>query len=482
MRPAWRERVPPGDWDAVVVGSGPNGLAGAITLARAGRRVLVLEAAPAAGGGLRSAALTEPGFVHDLCASVLALGAVSECFRSLPLEQHGCVLETPALAVAHPFDDGGAAVLERSVDATASRLGADGPAWRASFAWLVERWDDFARAALAPPRLPRHPWLLGRFGVAALRSAASLARGRFSGEPARALFAGLAAHGNLPLETAGSASVGLVLGASAHRGGWPVARGGSQRLADALVAYLGSLGGAVVTSAHVASLNELPPARAVLLDVTPRQLVSLAGERLPAAYRRRLARYRLGPGVFKIDYALDAPIPWRAAECRRSATVHVGGSLEEIAQGEATVARGGVPERPFLILVQPTVCDPSRAPAGRHTAWAYAHVPNGWRGDVQPAIEAQLERFAPGFRQVVRARSVWDPARLEAENPNQAGGDIGGGAADLRQLLARPVLSLDPYATPLRHLTLCSSSTPPGPGAHGLCGLHAARSALRRGA
>jgi phytoene dehydrogenase-like protein len=482
MTPVWRERVPPGAWDAVVVGSGPNGLAAAITLGQAGRRVLVLEATPTAGGGLRSAELTEPGFVHDLCASVLALGAVSECLRSLPLQGHGCVLELPQAPVAHPFEDGSAAVLERSLEATAARLGSDGAAWRDSFAWLVERWDDVASAVLAPPGWRRRPWLLARFGLAAVRSAARLARARFAGEPARALFAGLAAHGNLPLEAAGSASVGLVLGASAHLGGWPVVRGGSQRLADALVAQLGSLGGAVVTSARVASLDELPPARAVLLDVTPRQLLALAGARLPARYRRRLARYRLGPGVFKVDYALDAAIPWRAPECRRAATVHVGASLDEMSRSEAAVAAGAVSERPFVIAVQPTLCDPTRAPAGRHTAWAYAHVPNGWGGDARAAIEAQIERFAPGFRDVIRARSVWDTARLEAENPNHAGGDIGGGAADLRQLLARPVLSLDPYATPLQGVTLCSSSTPPGPGAHGLCGLHAARSALRRGA
>ncbi|HET7294102.1 MAG TPA: NAD(P)/FAD-dependent oxidoreductase [Vicinamibacteria bacterium] len=479
MTPAWRERVPAGSWDAVVVGSGPNGLAAAITLAREGRRVLVVEAADEAGGGLRSAELTEPGFVHDLCATIFAIGAVSPFFRSLPPEAREFVV--PPLALAHPFDDGRAAVLDRGVAATASGLGADGPAWSRTFAPLVDRWDDVAHDALGPPHLPRHPFRLARFGLDAVRSAASLARARFAGAAARALFAGLAAHGNVPLEGAASAAIGLVLGATAHAGGWPVARGGSGRIAAGLVAHLAALGGTLVTGARVVSLDELPPSRCALLDVTPRQLLAMAGGRLPLRYRRALARFRPGAGVFKVDYALEAATPWRAAECARAATVHLGGSFEETAASEAAVARGEAPERPFVILVQPTLVDPSRAPAGRHVAWAYGHVPNGWTGDLLPRIEAQIERFAPGFRDVVRARSVWTPARLEVSNPNHAGGDIGGGAADLRQLLARPVLSLDPYATPLEGVFLCSSSTPPGAGAHGLCGVHAARSALRRG-
>ncbi len=481
MTPAWRDRVPPGSWDAVVVGAGPNGLAAAITLARAGRRVLVLEAASQPGGGLRSAELTDPGFVHDLCASVLGLGRLSEFLRSLPLERFGVRWSTPPLAVAHPFEDGSAAVMEASVEATAQRLGRDGRHWKAAFSPFTDAWESFAAEVLAPPHVPRHPLLLARFGLDALRSASGFAA-RFAGEPAKALFAGLAAHSCLPLDSVGSASFGLVLGAPGHKSGWPVVAGGSQRLADALVMHLVFLGGTIVTQASVGRLEDLPPARAVLLDVTPRQLLAMAGERLPASYRQRLEGYRLGPGVFKIDYALDAPIPWRATDCSRTATVHLGASLREMLGSEGAVASGRVSDRPYVIVVQPTVCDATRAPFSKHTAWAYAHVPNGWIHDVGPAIEAQIERFAPGFGGVVRARSVWNPARLQADNPNQAGGDIGGGSADLLQILARPVLALDPYATPLPGVTLCSSSTPPGPGAHGLCGYFAARSALQRGA
>ena len=476
MTPGWRERVPSGHWDAVVVGSGPNGLAAAITLGRAGRRALVLEASERPGGGLRSAELTEPGFVHDLCASIFAIGALSPFLRTVP----GCEWVVPPLALAHPFDDGTAVVLERSVTTTAAALGPDGPAWAGVFAPLVDRWDALAGDALAPLRFPRHPLLLARFGLDAIRSAAGFARARFEGARARALFAGLAAHGNLPLDAAATAAIGLVLGATAHAGGWPVAKRGSQRIADALVAHLDSLGGVVVCGARVGSLDELPSARCTLLDVTPQQLLAIAGPRLSSRYRRALERFRPGAGVFKIDYALDGPIPWRASTCGRSATVHLGASFEEIAASESAVAQGAAPERPFVILVQPTLFDPSRAPEGRHVAWAYGHVPNAWAGDLLPRIEAQIERFAPGFADLVRARSVWNPARLEADNPNHTGGDIGGGAADLRQLLARPVLSLDPYATPLPGVFLCSSSTPPGAGAHGLCGWHAARSALRR--
>jgi phytoene dehydrogenase-like protein len=473
------ERIAARSYDAVVVGSGPNGLAAAITLSRAGRSVLVLEGALRLGGGLRSEALTLPGFVHDVCSAIHPLGAGSPFFRSLPLAEHGLEWVEPEFPLAHPMEDGTAAILERPLRATAAGLEGDGPAWQRLFGPIVRDWERLAPEILAPLHVPRHPLILARFGLKALRSARGLAEGRFQGERARALFAGLAAHAVLPLERPATAAIGLVLGALGHVVGWPLPRGGSQRLADALVSFLRSLGGEIVTGATVATLEDLPPARAILLDVTPRQLLRIAGSRLPLRYRQALESYRYGPGVFKLDLALSGPVPWRAGGCRRAGTVHVGGTLAEIAAGEAAVWRGEHPERPYVLVAQPSLFDATRAPAGRHTLWTYCHVPPASTLDMTARIEAQIERFAPGFRNLVLARSAMAPAALEARNPNYVGGDIGGGVQDLGQLLKRPTWSFTPYRTAVPGLYLCSSSTPPGAGVHGLCGFLAAAAVLR---
>ena len=471
--------------DAIVVGSGPNGLAAAITLARAGRSVLVLEGREAVGGGLRTEELTLPGFRHDTCAAVHPLGLASPFMRSVPLEQHGVAWIQPPAPLAHPLDDGSAVLLERSLPETAEGLGEDGAAWRRLFSPLLAGVDGLLEGILAPVLPPRRPVQTARFGREALRSAEGLACGTFSGERARALFAGNAAHSTLPLDAAASASFGLVLALLGHAVGWPIARGGSHAVADALTSILRALGGDVETGHPVASLDSLVTdrhkgERLVLLDVTPRQLLGLAGDRLPSRYLRALDRYRYGPGVVKVDYALSGPMPWRAAECSRAATIHLGGTLEEIAAAEKAVARGGNPERPYVLVVQQSLFDETRAPAGKHTLWAYTHVPNGSPAAeaTVAAIESQLERFAPGFRELVLGRSVLGPAALEARNPNYVGGDINGGSAELRQLFARPVARPTPYRTPLDGVYLCSSSTPPGGGVHGMCGYHAACAAL----
>ena len=468
--------------DALVVGSGPNGLAAAIELARAGRSVLLREAADEIGGGLRSAEVTLPGFRHDLCSAVHPLAAASPFLRTLPLEQHGVEWIEPSLPLAHPLDNGDAAVLRRSVEETARSLGRDGHAYTRLFRPLVENWRYLEQALLGPLlRIPDHPFALARFGLPGLRPARQIAERTFSGDRARALFSGLAAHSTLPLERLGSASFGLVLGLTGHAVGWPLPRGGSQRLADALASYLRSLGGEILTGAPVESLGELSTARTVLCDVTPRQFLSLAGDHLTGRYRRALERYRYGPGVFKLDWALSGPIPWAAPACAQAGTVHLGGTLDQIAASEEAPERGETTGRPFVLLVQPTIFDPSRAPEGQHTAWAYCHVPNGSTIDMTAAIERQIERFAPGFGDRVLARNAMGPAGLERRNANLVGGDISGGANDLRQLLIRPALRPVPYSTPLEGVYLCSASTPPGGGVHGMCGYHAARAALRKG-
>ncbi|HEY6005996.1 MAG TPA: NAD(P)/FAD-dependent oxidoreductase, partial [Anaeromyxobacter sp.] len=465
---------------AVVVGSGPNGLSAAVALARAGWKVLVREAADAPGGGVRTLPLTLPGFLHDRCSAIHPLAPASPFFRELGLEARGVRWIHPAAACAHPFDDGTAALLLRSLAETGETLGNDARAWRELYAPFVDAFDALLEETLgAVLHVPRRPLLLARFGLCALLPARALARARFRGERARALFAGLAAHAIRPLEASPTAAFGLVLGAAGHAVGWPFPEGGAQRIADALAAALRESGGEIRTSSPLEGLRELPGVRAVLLDLTPRQVLRVAGEALPSGYRRALRRFRYGPGAFKIDYALSAPIPWRARDCAKAGTVHLGGTLEEIAAAERAAASGVLPERPFVLVAQHTLFDPTRAPAGRHTAWAYAHVPHAFAGDATAALEGQIERFAPGFRDVVLARAVLGPVALERENPNLVGGDVGAGEVSLRQMIARPALRALPWATPLPGLYLCSASTPPGGGVHGMCGWHAARTALR---
>ena len=468
------------EFDAVVVGGGPNGLAAAIVLARAGLSVVVLEANETIGGGARTEALTLPGFRHDICSAIHPMAMLSPLFRSLPLAERGLKWIEPPFALAHPLDDGTAAILERSVEATAARLGADAAAYQGLLEPLTRRSAALFSEILGPIHLlPRHPFVLARFGVSAIRSALAVAE-RFRSDSVRALWGGCAAHSFVPLDRAGTASFGLALALAGHAVGWPIPQGGSDAIVRALAGYLRSLGGEIRTNYRVTAMGDVPPSRAVLFDVTPRQLVQIAGDQLPPRYVRRLSRFRYGPGVFKIDWALDGPIPWRAPDCARAGTVHVGGTIEEIARHESEVWRGRTTDRPFTLVAQQSAFDPSRAPVGKHTGWAYCHVPHGSTADMTDAIERQVERFAPGFRDRILQRHTMNTAQFEAYDANVIGGDIGGGANTLLQFLARPVLAIDPYATPNRRIFLCSSSTPPGGGVHGMCGYWGARSALRR--
>ena len=477
----WRERIGRSAYDAVVVGSGPNGLAAALTIAATGRSVLVLEAADTPGGGARTAELTLPGFRHDVCSSIHPLAVGSPFFRGLALTPAEVEWIHSPLVVAHPLDDGTAGELHRDVAVTARGLGADGPAWQRLFGPLAADWEAMAPDLLSPLlRWPRHPFKMLRFALQAASSARGLAESAFTTPRGRALLAGLAAHSILPLEDAFTASFGLVLGATGHALGWPFPRGGSQAITDALIGRLRARDVEIVTGARVARMEDLPRAEMVLLDVTPRQLLAITGGALRGRYRRRLESYRYGPGVFKVDAALDGPIPWRAEACTRAATVHVGGTLAEIAGSEAAAWQGRVSERPFVLVVQTSLFDPTRAPSGQHTLWAYCHVPNGCRVDRTEAILGQIERFAPGLRDRLLKVSARDPAAMEAYDANYVGGDINGGAQGLSQLFARPALRIDPYATPLSGVSICSSSTPPGGGVHGMCGHLAARSALGR--
>ena len=467
--------------DSVIIGAGPNGLAAAVTLARAGWSVEVFEAGKTIGGASRSDELMLPGFVHDICSAIYPLTVGSTFIPRLPLERHGLKWIHPPYPLAHPFDDGTAAVLARGFEETGESFGERGDAWawERLFRPFSDAWEELGPDLLSPIHWPSHPFRMAHFGLVGLRSAASLARARFQGFRARALFAGVAGHSFLPLEMIPTASYGLMLGVTGHAAGWPQPEGGAQRIPDALAALLREHGGEIHTGRLVRSMDELPPARAYLFDLTPAQMLEIGGLRWPALYRGRLARYRYGPGVFKVDWALSEPIPWRAEACRRAGTVHLGARIDEISLSEDAAWNGREAERPFTLVGQASLFDPTRAPAGSHTAWAYCHVPHGSTTDFTDAIEAQIERFAPGFRDVVLARHTMNTAQLQAHNPNLVGGDINGGAALLSQLFTRPVASLNPYATPDPRVFLCSSSTPPSGGVHGLCGHFAAKAALR---
>jgi phytoene dehydrogenase-like protein len=467
------------EYDAVVVGSGPNGFAAAITLARSGRSVIMIEAGETVGGGMRSSALTLPGFIHDICSAIHPLGIASPFFRSMDLATYGLEWVQPPIALAHPLDDGTAVLLRRSLDDTAKDLGSDGRSYKRLMGPITANWDVLLNELLGPLHLPSHPLMVSRFGLQASQSLEHFVRSHFKTVGARALLAGISAHSIMPTSRAGGAAYGLLLGSAGHVAGWPVAKGGSQRIADALKRYFLSLGGEVRKGFEIHSFDELPKAKAILMDVTPKQLLTIAGDLLPLSYRHRLNNYKYGPGVFKMDWALTTAIPWKESACLQTATVHLGGTFEEIAEAEDSVWAGKHPEKPVVILAQPSLFDTTRAPDNKHTAWAYCHVPNGSTFDMSQRIENQIERFAPGFRDSILARSVMNTNAMEAHNPNYIGGDIAGGVQHPIRLFLKPLGSWRPYATPLRGVYLCSSSMPPGAGVHGMCGYHAAQRALR---
>jgi phytoene dehydrogenase-like protein len=464
--------------DAIVVGSGPNGLVAGIELTKAGHRVCIYEASDHIGGGARSAELTTPGFLHDICSAVHPLAVSSPVFQQLPLADHGLRFIEPPAAVAHPFDDGTAILLQRSIVETSSRMGNDASNYEGLMHPLVTNWPKLSQDLLRPVRFPRHPFPLVRFGLKAIQSAEGFIKARFREDHTRAFLAGLAAHSSLALDQLGTNAFALVLGILGHAVGWPIPRGGSQAISNALASYFRELGGQIVTGVQVRSLQDLPPARCILFDVTPRQLVKIMQSDLPRGFRAKLEKYRYGPGAFKLDWALDGPVPWKANECKQAATVHLGGTFQEILLSERAAWKGHVCDTPFVILSQPTLFDSTRAPAGKHTLWGYCHVPNGSNIDMSEFVENQIERFAPGFRKLIIARHVMPPRELERHNPNLVGGDINGGAQTIQQMFTRPTLRM--YSTPRKGIYLCSSSTPPGGGVHGLCGYYAARVALRK--
>jgi phytoene dehydrogenase-like protein len=466
------------EYDAVVVGSGPNGFAAAILLQQNGLSVLLIEGKDTIGGGMRSAELTLPGFTHDICSAIHPLAVASPFFETLPLASHGLEYIYPEIAAAHPFDNGNAAVLKQSVDETAALFGADQQAYKDLLQPIVNDWSSIAPDALGPLHFPRHPLAMARFGLTALRSVASVAN-RFETEQAKGFFAGMGAHSMQPLTKLTTAAVALVLLSAGHLKGWPLPRGGSQKIATALASYFISLGGKIGTNTYIRSLDQLPSSHAVLFDITPRQLLQIAGHRFSNIYKWQLERYRYGMGVFKVDWALDGPIPFIADECRQAGTVHIGNTLPEIAASEQLTWNGGHPEKPFILLAQQSLFDPSRAPEGKHTAWAYCHVPGGSIVDMTDAIEKQIERFAPGFMERILAKHTMGPAQMEEYNPNYIGGDINGGVIDLGQLFTRPALRWSPYKTSAKGIYICSASTPPGGGVHGMCGYHAAKRALK---
>lgn len=466
------------DYDAVVVGSGPNGLAAAITLQREGLSVLLIEAKETIGGGLRSAELTLPHFVHDVCSAIHPLAIASPFFKTLPLDQYGLEFINPTIAVAHPFEDGSAAVLHKSIEQTANALGVDKTSYEKLIQPLVKNKREILMEILSPFHFPKHPLVLAKFGLKAITSAAHLVK-RFHSKEARGLWAGMAAHAIQPLSNLTTSAVALVLMMTAHSEGWPVAKGGSVTIANALVSYFISLGGVIETDFYVRSIDQLPSADAVIFDVTPKQLLQIAGNKFSSFYKSQLQRYRYGMGVFKIDWALDGPIPFLALECKQAGTVHLGNTWEEIAESEKLTAKGKHAEKPFVLLAQQSLFDDSRAPEGKHTAWAYCHVPNGSAIDMTERIEQQVERFAPGFRDRILSRHVMNATQMEQYNSNYVGGDINGGVMDLTQLFTRPALRLSPYKTSAKGIYICSSSTPPGGGVHGMCGYHAAKRVLR---
>jgi phytoene dehydrogenase-like protein len=466
-------------YDAVVVGSGPNGFAAAITLAKAGYNVALYEAKDTIGGGMRTKELTLPGFKHDVCSAIQPLGMASPFFRELPLEKFGLTWIQPDAPLAHPLEDG-AVMMERSLEHTARSLGVDSEIYQFLFSSFVQNSDKLIKSSLAPLiRIPQHPFLMARFGLYALRSCTMLANQLFKTKEAKALFAGLAAHSIQPLTAPATAAFGLVLGMLGHAVGWPIPKGGSQSIADALAAYFKSLGGEIFVNNEIKTLNELPQTRATLLDITPKQFLELAKGQLPSSYTSALQRFHYGAGVFKIDYALSEAVPWKDKNCLRAGTVHVGGTLEEIVQSEYEMSQGRHAKHPYILVAQQSLFDDTRAPRGKHTLWAYCHVPNGSTVDMTEQIENQIERFAPGFRETVLARKTMTAKDMQSYNPNYIGGDINGGAATLLQLFKRPVLSVSPYRTPLKSVYLCSSSTPPGGGVHGMCGYYAAKTALK---
>lgn len=466
------------DYDAVVVGSGPNGLAAAITMQQAGLSVLLLEGKDTIGGGLRTAELTLPGYLHDICSAIHPLAAESPFFKTLPLQSHGLEYLYPRFAAAHPFDTGEAAVLEKSVQHTAGALGGDEEAYLNLLTPLIGNWPTIANDVLGPLRIPGHPIEMMRFGLKAVMPALKLGHNHFKTKQAQGLWAGMAAHSIMPLSKPITSAIGLVLMTVAHINGWPIPKGGSQQIANALASYFISLGGKIETGLYVNSLKQLPSAHAVLFDVTPRQLLQIAGHKFSELYKWQLRRYCYGMGIFKIDWALANPIPFTAKECAQAGTIHLGNTLEEIAASERMAWKGKHPEKPFVLLAQQSLFDPTRAPEGKQSAWAYCHVPSGSEEDMTLAIENQVERFAPGFKESILGRHTFNSTQMQVYNPNYIGGDINGGAINISQLFTRPALRLSPYRTSAKGLYICSSSTPPGGGVHGMCGYHSARRAL----
>ncbi len=466
------------EYDAVVVGSGPNGLAAAITIQAAGLSVLLLEMKDTIGGGSRTKELTLPGFKHDVCSAIHPLAAGSPFFKQLPLHEYGLEYIFPKVSAAHPFDDGTAAALTRSVEETAQSLGADEQEYLKLMRPLVKDWPSLAPDVLGPLHFPKHPIALAKFGLNAMTSATFLAK-RFKTRKGKGLWGGMAAHSIQPLSNIATSAIGLVLLAAGHLRGWPIPKGGSQSIVNALASYFVSIGGKIQTNFHVQSLDQLPASDAILFDITPRQLLSIAGQRFSSLYTWQMSRYRYGMGVFKIDWALDAPIPFIAEACTQAGTIHLGNTFADIASSELLTSRGQIPERPFVLLAQQSLFDTSRAPEGKHTAWAYCHIPNGSQADMTETIEKQVERFAPGFRERILARHTMNPVEMQNYNPNYIGGDINGGVIDITQLFTRPVLKFSPYRTSAKGIYICSSSTPPGGGVHGMCGYYAAKRALR---